>query len=96
MTSVDCYNTSRLIEQLINRFDLPTSNGFPILNDNLQWDQPDFSVVGALAALGVGPDAANLMGISRAAEVVSESFHDHDQHGEFSYQRGQGLRSILM
>eukprot|EP00633_Aureoumbra_lagunensis_P003000 CAMPEP_0197295168 /NCGR_PEP_ID=MMETSP0890-20130614/34774_1 /TAXON_ID=44058 ORGANISM="Aureoumbra lagunensis, Strain CCMP1510" /NCGR_SAMPLE_ID=MMETSP0890 /ASSEMBLY_ACC=CAM_ASM_000533 /LENGTH=94 /DNA_ID=CAMNT_0042770989 /DNA_START=673 /DNA_END=958 /DNA_ORIENTATION=+ len=68
MTSVDCYNTSRLIEQLINRFDLPTSNGFPILNDNLQWDQPDFSVVGALAALGVGPDAANLMGISRAAE----------------------------
>ncbi|GMI07116.1 hypothetical protein TrVE_jg4737 [Triparma verrucosa] len=48
--------------------------GFPSLTPDLQWGSfKQLFVIGALASLQVGPDAGNLMGLSRAAQMATDA-----------------------
>jgi hypothetical protein len=71
-----------LIASIAARFGLPFCNGLPLLSQDLQW-QDGISVVGALAAGELGPDAGNLSGARRAAAICAESIgvFDHMQNG---------------
>jgi hypothetical protein len=62
-----------LLSRLQQKWPIVNHGGLPSITQDLQWskDRPNFFVVGALAALQVGPDAGNLMGIRRAAEKVA-------------------------
>lgn len=51
-----------------------TYQGYPIVTEDLNLC-PNVYVVGGLASLSVGPDAANLMGIARAAETVANAMN---------------------
>lgn len=63
-----------LVRDLLARWPVPVVGGLPIVSQDLQWGtQRRLFVIGALAALQVGPDAANLMGIRRAAHVVAQA-----------------------
>ena len=58
-----------LLRSVIERFQLPLADGLPDLDDNLQWGaNENFSVVGALALMQIGPEAGNLSGCRRCAE----------------------------
>ena len=48
----------------------PHINGWPVLDDALQW-RDGFYVVGALAALTLGPAAGNLGGARAAADILA-------------------------
>lgn len=50
--------------------ELEVQGGFPAVTEDLQL-APHMFVVGALSSLYTGPDAANLMGIRRASQVVA-------------------------
>jgi len=66
----DC-SSLPVIQSLQETWPAETVCGLPVLSQDLQWPQLDrLFVLGALAALQVGPDAANLMGLRRAAQVV--------------------------
>ena len=71
-----------LIAAIAARFRLPFRNGLPLVNEDLQW-QDGISVVGALAAGELGPDAGNLSGARRAAAICADSIgvFDHMQDG---------------
>ena len=63
-----------LLGELLKTAPVEVVGGFPTLTTDLQWG--DFSqlfVIGALASLQVGPDAANLMGLRRAAQIVANA-----------------------
>lgn len=63
-----------LLADLCRRWPTPIQGGLPVLSEDLQWgDMAQLFVVGALAGLQVGPDAANLMGCRRAAQVVAQA-----------------------
>jgi len=72
--SIDC-NSHPLISKILSKWPIPVHHGYPFLTEDLQWDRkhPSLFVVGALAALQVGPDSGNLMGIRRAATVVANA-----------------------
>jgi hypothetical protein len=59
-------------------FNLPVVDGLPALDDDLAWGDERFFVVGALATLQVGPDAGNLTGARRAADVCAANLGCHD------------------
>ena len=69
-SELDCVGLE-MMRGVVERFALPTVGGLPVLSDALQWGDERFAVVGALASLQVGPDAGNLMGARRAAEVCA-------------------------
>ena len=69
-SELDCAGLE-MMRGVVERFALPTVGGLPVLSDALQWGDERFAVVGALASLQVGPDAGNLMGARRAAEVCA-------------------------
>ena len=48
----------------------PHIDGWPVLDDTLQW-RDGFYVIGALAALTLGPAAGNLGGARAAADVLA-------------------------
>ena len=83
---LDCTELE-LLRNVVGRFDLPVVDGLPVLGDSLQWGDERFTVVGTLASLQVGPDAGNLTGARRAAEVCAAELgvFDHLQ------ERGNGL-----
>jgi len=60
-----------LLRDLCSRWPVPVVGGLPVVSKDLQWGERQVFVVGALAGLAVGPDAANLMGCRRAAQVVA-------------------------
>lgn len=63
-----------LVRELQAQWPVAVVGGLPVLSKDLQWGGCEqLFVVGALAALQVGPDAANLMGCRRAAQVVAQS-----------------------
>jgi len=63
-----------LTRELQAQWPIPTVVGLPVLSKDLQWGTHEqLFVVGALSGLQIGPDAANLMGCRRAAEVVAQS-----------------------
>jgi len=63
-----------LVRELQAQWPVQVVGGLPVLSKDQQWGScRQLYVVGALAALQVGPDAANLMGCRRAAHVVAQS-----------------------
>ena len=73
-----------LFRKVINRFDLPVSSGLPVLDQNLQWGDEKFTVVGALAMLQVGPDAGNLSGFRRAAQACADNLDVYNPLQDFN------------
>ena len=61
-----------LIASLAARYDLPARDRLPVLDDDLQWRQ-GISVVGALAAGQLGPDAGNLTGARKSAIICADN-----------------------
>lgn len=52
--------------------ELEIHGGFPVVTEDLQL-APHIFVAGALSSLHTGPDAANLMGIRRASQIVANA-----------------------
>jgi hypothetical protein len=78
-SSADCLKLP-LVQALQARWPVGVVCGLPAINQDLGW-APGLPVyvVGSLAALRVGPDAANLMGARRAAEVVAQNLGVYDR-----------------
>lgn len=67
----DCHQLP-LIHELLKTSPVDTFGGLPTLSQHLQWgDFEQLFVIGALASLQVGPDAGNLMGLRRAAQIIA-------------------------
>ena len=73
-----------LLKKLVKRFGLPVQEGFPVLDDDFAWKARDGSdgitVVGALAAVSMGPAAFNLLGARKGGATVAMRYH---QPGKF-------------
>ena len=68
-----------LVQKIHDQWPVEIHGGYPVLSEDLSWTGCDnLCVVGGLASLSVGPDAANLMGISRAAETVANTLRERD------------------
>ena len=63
-----------MIKKVHERWPIDIFGGFPVLSAQQLWAE-NLYVVGGLASLSVGPDAGNLMGISRAAEAVANELN---------------------
>jgi hypothetical protein len=61
-----------LVAALAERFRLPLREGLPLVDQDLLWHD-GISVVGALAAGQLGPDAGNLTGARRAATMCADT-----------------------
>ena len=61
-----------LVKRVHENFPIEIVEGFPNISVNLEWSK-NLYVVGALAGLNVGPDAANIMGARRAATIVANA-----------------------
>mmetsp|Transcript_45599 Transcript_45599/g.111024 ORF Transcript_45599/g.111024 Transcript_45599/m.111024 type:complete len:565 (+) Transcript_45599:110-1804(+) len=73
----DCNPTS-LIGKVQSRWPTKCEGGLPCVTQDLRWkDGLDLFVVGALAALNGGPDAGNVMGMRRAAQLVANALDCH-------------------
>merc|ERR1712232_482708 len=60
-----------LIQNLLEHSPVQITGGLPHLSQDLQWgEHKQLKVIGSLASLQVGPDAGNLMGIRRAAQIL--------------------------
>ena len=71
----DC-TANPVLGKVVQKWPVPVHGGLPLLTEDLQWNKkthPNLFVVGALAALQMGPDAGNLMGLRRAATVVANA-----------------------
>lgn len=68
---------SPLYQQVQAEFDAKTVDDLPHLDTSLQWvdDEPLF-VLGANAALELGPSGGNLLGAIRGAKIISNELHD--------------------
>lgn len=63
-----------LVASLQRRWPASIHGGLPAVSQDVQWgDLKNLFVVGALASLQIGPDAGNLMGVRRAAQVVASA-----------------------
>jgi len=71
-----------LLEDSISRFNLPVIDNLPDINEQLQWGDEKFSVVGNLALLQVGPDSGNLSGCRRCAERCANYFGAFERYVE--------------
>lgn len=67
-----------LLMNITENFKLPLVDGLPDLDEDLQWGEENFSVVGALAMMQIGPEAGNLSGCRRCAERCASSLGVHD------------------
>lgn len=70
------FSSHPVIAKLLSKWPISTHGGLPDLTQDLQWNtsnRANVFVVGAMAALQVGPDAGNLMGMRRAARVVASA-----------------------
>jgi hypothetical protein len=66
-----------LLAKLTLRWPIDIHGGWPLVTEDLRWSEElparNIFVVGAMAALQIGPDAGNLMGMRRAAMVVANA-----------------------
>ena len=102
----DC-NVHPLIQQVQKRYPIDTVGGFPCITEDLQFPcREKLCVVGSLSSLNTGPDAANLMGIKRSANIVAntldcrswlrneggnnEDYDDDDEKGIKNGRRSRG------
>eukprot|EP00555_Chaetoceros_dichaeta_P013404 CAMPEP_0198254286 /NCGR_PEP_ID=MMETSP1447-20131203/4607_1 /TAXON_ID=420782 /ORGANISM="Chaetoceros dichaeta, Strain CCMP1751" /LENGTH=476 /DNA_ID=CAMNT_0043940277 /DNA_START=14 /DNA_END=1444 /DNA_ORIENTATION=+ len=69
----DC-RQNPVVKSVLDTWPIPIQGGLPLVTDDLRWKAKlPLYVVGSLGALNTGPDAGNLMGIRRAAQLVSDS-----------------------
>lgn len=61
-----------LVQKIHRQWPVDILGGFPVVSEELRWTD-NLYVIGGLASLSVGPDAGNVMGISRAAETVANA-----------------------
>ena len=67
----DC-SSHPLLAEVINRWLLPVHGGFPCVTEDVEWrSKTNLFVTGSLASLNLGPDAGNLMGARRAAQLIA-------------------------
>ncbi len=69
----DC-TKSTLCQNLLKRWPLEVVGGYPKISDDLEWTDKLF-VVGGLGSLNIGPGAANLAGMRRAAQIVANALN---------------------
>ena len=63
-----------LICKIQEQWPVQWRGGFPVVNEELQWeDDLNLFVVGGLASLSIGPDGGNLMGIRRGAQIIANT-----------------------
>lgn len=63
-----------LVKIVYDRWPIPVEGGLPSITEDLRWRQNlPLYVVGSLGLLNAGPDAGNLMGIRRAAQLVANA-----------------------
>jgi hypothetical protein len=65
-------NAIPLLRNVTTQWDLPLIGTLPDLNEDLQWGDENFIVIGAFAMLEIGPDSGNLTGIRRAAAICAD------------------------
>lgn len=74
-----------LIQSLLKDSPTQITGGLPHLSQDLQWGSHErLFAIGALASLQVGPDAGNIMGIRRAAQLMTSAMGFRDwlhEHG---------------
>lgn len=69
----DCLSIP-LIQRLHSQWPAELADGFPVLNNELQWPGlENLYVLGSLSTLQVGPDAGNLSGIRVGAKTIAEA-----------------------
>lgn len=69
-----CGEPSSLTGHIQAKFPTRVESGLPCVTEDLRWKEGlDLFVVGSLGALNIGPDAGNLMGMRRAAQLVSNA-----------------------
>ena len=67
----DC-SSHPLLAEVLNRWPLPVHGGFPCVTEDVEWrSKTNLFVTGSLASLNLGPDAGNLMGARRAAQLIA-------------------------
>lgn len=70
---VDC-TANPLVGRIQQRWPIRIVGGYPSVSEDLEWTPAGgMYVVGGLSSLNTGPDAANLMGMRRAAGVVANA-----------------------
>lgn len=67
----DC-TSNTLTAKILAKWPIPVVGGFPCINEDAQWTDGLY-VIGVLASISIGPDAANLMGMRRAAEIIANA-----------------------
>lgn len=67
-------SSSSLIGKIQSKWPTRMEGGLPCVTQDLRWkDGLDIFVIGSLGALNIGPDAGNLMGIRRAAQLIANA-----------------------
>jgi hypothetical protein len=70
---IDC-TANPLVRTIQQKWPIKIVGGFPSVSEDLEWTPAKgLYVVGGLSSLNTGPDAANLMGMRRAAGVVANA-----------------------
>jgi hypothetical protein len=59
-----------LFTEILDNYPIPIVNGLPVLDSHLRWPGCELFIMGALAALQVGPTARNLSGARMASEKI--------------------------
>jgi hypothetical protein len=63
-----------VVKSVYDSWPIPMEGGLPSITEDLRWKQNlSLYVVGNLGSLNTGPDAGNLMGIRRAAQLVANA-----------------------
>ncbi len=71
----DC-TANPFYKNVLERFPITVHGGFPDIDQDMRWSEDsEIFVIGAMSALQVGPDAGNLMGMRRAAYVISDKLN---------------------
>ena len=71
----DC-TANPFYKSVLEEFPITVHGGFPDVTQDLRWSEDsEIFVIGAMSALQVGPDAGNLMGMRRAAYVISDKLN---------------------
>jgi len=71
----DC-TANPFYRKVLEKFPISVHGGFPDVTQDLRWSEDsEIFVIGAMSALQVGPDAGNLMGMRRAAYVISDKMN---------------------
>ena len=95
VTAPSCGDSSPLYRSVQELLKAPTVDGLPRVDSRLRWvPNENVFVLGANAALELGPGALNLMGAMRGARVVSNELHGLLNHPQSSDDRTAARREL--